>query len=42
MNAKNSNLKQYVKPRLDRIENIRDLTRECANWQCSVTVPQSP
>lgn len=32
----------YEKPELKRHENIIELTFECANWQCSVTVPPAP
>ena len=31
--------KHYTKPVLTKHENLRDLTFECPNWQCSVTVP---
>ncbi len=32
----------YVKPSLVKYDNLKDLTRECPNWQCSVTVPPPP
>ncbi len=42
MNIDNGKLKQYAKPDLQKLQNIKEITRECANWQCSVTVPRSP
>ena len=32
----------YAKPELVRHENLKDITFDCANWQCSVVVPQQP
>jgi hypothetical protein len=32
----------YEKPELVKHENLKDLTFECANWQCSVVVPPAP
>jgi hypothetical protein len=32
----------YAKPELVRHENLKDVTFECANWQCSVVVPKQP
>lgn len=32
----------YVKPRLTRQANLKALTFECPDWQCSVTVPPPP
>jgi len=32
----------YAKPELLRHENLKDITFECPNWQCSVTVPPAP
>jgi len=32
----------YEKPRLVRLENIKEVTFECPAWQCSVTVPPPP
>ncbi len=29
----------YAKPELVKHENLKDLTFECSNWSCSVTVP---
>ena len=31
----------YAKPELVKHENVRDITFECTNWQCSVVVPTS-
>ena len=31
--------KTYEKPELIKHMNLKDLTFECQNWQCSVTVP---
>lgn len=32
----------YEKPVLTKHENVRDLTFECPDWQCSVVVPPPP
>lgn len=32
----------YSKPELVRIANLKAITAECPNWQCSVTVPPPP
>ena len=32
----------YVKPELVKHENLKDITFECPNWQCSVVVPPPP
>lgn len=32
----------YEKPVLTKHANLKDLTFECPNWQCSVTVPPPP
>lgn len=32
----------YEKPRLSRHENVKALTFECPDWQCSVVVPSPP
>ncbi len=32
----------YAKPELVKHENLKDLTFECSNWSCSVTVPPAP
>jgi hypothetical protein len=32
----------YVMPQLVKIDNLREITLECPNWQCSVTVPPPP
>ncbi|GBE58024.1 hypothetical protein BMS3Abin01_00952 [bacterium BMS3Abin01] len=32
----------YVKPVLVKLENVRDITFECPNFQCSIPVPSSP
>ena len=34
--------KSYEKPVLMKHENLRDVTFECPDWQCSVTVPAAP
>lgn len=34
--------KPYEPPRLTRLENIREITAECPQWQCSVVVPPPP
>jgi len=32
----------YVKPKLVKYDNLKAITFECPNWQCSVTVPPAP
>ncbi|MHB0916044.1 MAG: hypothetical protein ACYC5A_09730 [Thermoleophilia bacterium] len=32
----------YEKPRLIKQDNLKVVTFECPEWQCSVTVPDSP
>ena len=36
------NGKEYVKPALIRLSNLKEITFDCANWQCSVVVPGQP
>jgi len=42
MTDKNSKLKSYSKPELLRHDNLKEITFECPQWQCSVTVPPPP
>lgn len=43
MNVKKSDHREsYAKPRLEKHDNIKDVTLECASWQCSVVVPPPP
>lgn len=37
-----SKLEIYAKPELVRHENLKEITFECPQWQCSVTVPPPP
>ena len=32
----------YTRPELVKRENLKAITFECPNWQCSVTVPPPP
>lgn len=32
----------YAKPKLVRHENLKAITFECPDWQCSVVVPPPP
>jgi hypothetical protein len=32
----------YAKPEIARIGNLKDVTFECPEWQCSVIVPPPP
>ncbi|MHB0914658.1 MAG: hypothetical protein ACYC4M_03110 [Thermoleophilia bacterium] len=32
----------YAKPELVKHENLKAITFECPDWQCSVTVPGAP
>ncbi len=34
--------KSYQKPELVKLDNVKELTYECFDWQCSVTVPPAP
>ena len=34
-----ANLEPYIKPELVKHENIKYVTKACANWQCSISVP---
>jgi hypothetical protein len=43
MAVKNSDHREpYAKPELVKHDNLKDITFECPNWQCSVTVPPEP
>lgn len=32
----------YEKPALIKQDNLKDITFECPDWQCSVIVPPAP
>ena len=32
----------YAKPEMVKHDNLKDITFECPNWQCSVVVPPPP
>ncbi len=32
----------YAAPRLVKLDNLKEVTFECHQWQCSVTVPPPP
>jgi len=32
----------YEKPELVALDNLKDVTFECPQWQCSVVVPPPP
>lgn len=34
--------KLYVRPVLVKHESLREITFECPEWQCSVSVPDAP
>jgi hypothetical protein len=38
----NSKRQPYEQPMLVRHENLKEITFECPNWQCSVVVPPPP
>lgn len=42
MTETNSKLERYSKPELVRHDNLKAITFECPEWQCSVTVPPPP
>jgi len=33
---------EYRKPELTKHENLKEITFECAEWQCSVVLPPPP
>lgn len=33
---------QYTAPAMKHIDNLKAITFECENWQCSVVVPSPP
>jgi len=39
---KSDHREPYAKPELVKHENLKEITFECPNWQCSVTVPPAP
>lgn len=40
--TKSDHREPYAKPELVRHENLKEITFECADWQCSVQVPGEP
>jgi hypothetical protein len=40
--TQNHSRETYVKPELLIHDNLREITFECPNWQCSVVVPPPP
>ena len=42
MATRKSHREPYAKPELVKQDNLKDITFECPNWQCSVTVPPPP
>ncbi len=39
---RNDHREPYVKPELAKCDNLKEITFECPQWQCSVTVPPPP
>ena len=39
---KNDHREPYAKPELVKHDNLKDITFECPNWQCSVVVTPPP
>lgn len=35
-------VKSYEKPRLMKLDNLKDITFNCPNFQCSVVIPPPP
>lgn len=33
---------EYTRPELKKLENLKEITSECPEWQCSVSVPGPP
>ncbi|MHB1382527.1 MAG: hypothetical protein ACYC5A_08835 [Thermoleophilia bacterium] len=42
MTSDRNSREPYEKPRLTREADLKALTFECPDWQCSVTVPPPP
>lgn len=42
MNNEHTVREAYIKPALAKLDNLKDVTFECPQWQCSVTVPPPP
>jgi hypothetical protein len=42
MKEKTEKRETYAKPALVKHDNLKDITFECPDWQCSVTVPGPP
>ncbi|MHB8966860.1 MAG: hypothetical protein ACYC5A_10995 [Thermoleophilia bacterium] len=40
--GKSSNPDRYAKPELVKHISLKEITFECPDWQCSVTVPPPP
>ena len=40
--SKSDHREPYASPRLVKHANLKDITFECPDWQCSVTVPGAP
>ncbi|MHB1003593.1 MAG: hypothetical protein ACYC1B_07190 [Thermoleophilia bacterium] len=40
--SKSDHREAYTKPELVRHDNLKAITFECPDWQCSVTVPGAP
>jgi hypothetical protein len=34
--------KKYTRPELKKLDNLKEITFECPEWQCSVVVPPPP
>lgn len=42
MANKQNDHREYEKPELVKHASLKDMTFECPDWQCSVTVPGPP
>lgn len=40
--SKSDHREPYAKPELVKHDNLKAITFECPDWQCSVTVPGPP
>jgi len=40
--GKSDHREPYAKPGLVKHDNLKEVTFECPDWQCSVTVPGPP
>jgi hypothetical protein len=42
VHSKSDHREPYAKPELVKHSNLKEITFECPDWSCSVTVPPPP